>query len=173
MPPPWPFDAVVVAEPTRGEAVLAHRGISSVRMRFAGRAGHASGSQQTNDSALHQALRWGARALDHAESLAHARFGGLTGLRFNIGKVEGGMVRLGSHLVDGRLRLLVEDDGAGIPEAKLATLFEQGIGVSNVNERLKVLYDGDYRMWIDSKPGEGTRTEIDLPGVAAPVAAAS
>jgi sensor histidine kinase YesM len=87
--------------------------------------------------------------------------------------VEGGMVRLGSHLVDGRLRLLVEDDGAGIPEAKLATLFEQGIGVSNVNERLKVLYDGDYRMWIDSKPGEGTRTEIDLPGVAAPVAAAS
>jgi two-component system LytT family sensor kinase len=89
------------------------------------------------------------------------------------GKVEGGMVRLGSHLVDGRLRLLVEDDGAGIPEAKLATLFEQGIGVSNVNERLKVLYDGDYRMWIDSKPGEGTRTEIDLPGVAAPVAAAS
>ena len=91
MPPPWPFDAVVVAEPTRGEAVLAHRGISSVRMRFAGRAGHASGSQQTNDSALHQALRWGARALDHAESLAHARFGGLTGLRFNIGRVEGGI----------------------------------------------------------------------------------
>ena len=37
------YDAVVVAEPTRGEAVLAHRGISSVRMVFAGRAGHASG----------------------------------------------------------------------------------------------------------------------------------
>ena len=36
------YDAVIVAEPTRCEAVLAHRGISSVLMRFAGRAGHAS-----------------------------------------------------------------------------------------------------------------------------------
>ena len=47
----------------------------------------------------------------------------------------------------------VEDDGVGIPEAKLATLLEQGIGVSNVNERLKVLFGNDYRMWIDSQPG--------------------
>ncbi|NCT68467.1 MAG: acetylornithine deacetylase [Rhodanobacteraceae bacterium] len=85
------FDAVLVAEPTKGEAVLAHRGISSVLMRFAGRAGHASGEQQLSDSALHQALRWGACALDQVESLAHARFGGLTGLRFNIGRVEGGI----------------------------------------------------------------------------------
>jgi acetylornithine deacetylase len=85
------FEAVIVAEPTRGEAVLAHRGISSVLMRFEGRAGHASGEQKTSDSALHQALRWGARSLAHVDSLAHARFGGLTGLRFNIGRVEGGI----------------------------------------------------------------------------------
>ena len=85
------FEAVIVAEPTRGEAVLAHRGISSVLMRLKGHAGHASGEQKTSDSALHQALRWGNRALDHVESLAHARFGGLTGLRFNIGRVEGGI----------------------------------------------------------------------------------
>ncbi|GAA0719768.1 acetylornithine deacetylase [Dokdonella soli] len=85
------IDAVIVAEPTRGEAVLAHRGISSVLMRFAGRAGHASGEQKMTDSALHQAIRWGDRALDHVDSLSHARFGGLTGLRFNIGRVEGGI----------------------------------------------------------------------------------
>lgn len=85
------FEAVIVAEPTRGEAVLAHRGISSVLMRFAGRSGHASGNQTIAASALHQTLRWGARALDHVESLAHARFGGLTGLRFNIGRVDGGI----------------------------------------------------------------------------------
>ena len=60
-------------------------------MRFAGRAGHASGEQKTSDNALHQALRWGTRALDHVESLSHTRFGGLTGLRFNIGRVEGGI----------------------------------------------------------------------------------
>lgn len=85
------FDAVIVAEPTRCEAVLAHRGISSVTMRFGGRAGHASGAQAASDSAVHQAVRWGARALDHVEAQAHARFGGLTGLRFNIGRVEGGI----------------------------------------------------------------------------------
>jgi two-component system LytT family sensor kinase len=78
-------------------------------------------------------------------------------------KVDGGMIRVRSRLVDGRLHLLIEDDGVGIPEVKLATLFEQGIGVSNVNERLKVLFGTDYRMWIDSKPGEGTRTGIELP----------
>ena len=85
------FQAVVVAEPTRGEAVLAHRGISAVLLRFAGRAGHASGAQGVADSALHQALRWGARALDYVDTQAHQRFAGLTGLRFNIGRVEGGI----------------------------------------------------------------------------------
>jgi len=86
-----PFDAVVVAEPTRGEAVLAHRGISSVLMHFKGRAGHASGGNVATDSALHQAIRWGQHALDYVEAQAHQRFGGLTGLRFNIGRVDGGI----------------------------------------------------------------------------------
>jgi len=86
-----PFDAVVVAEPTRCEAVLAHRGISSGSIEFAGRAGHSSGGNALADSALHQAVRWGANALAHVESLQHERFGGLTGLRFNIGKIEGGI----------------------------------------------------------------------------------
>lgn len=84
-----PFSGVIVGEPTRCEAVLAHRGISSVQIRFAGRAGHASGS--TDASALHQAIRWGAQALDHVAGQSHERFGGLTGLRFNIGRVEGGI----------------------------------------------------------------------------------
>ena len=78
-------------------------------------------------------------------------------------KVGGGVIRVTSRIEDGRLHVIVEDDGVGIPEAKLATLFELGIGVSNVNERLKVIYGEDYRMWVDSKPGEGTRTGIELP----------
>ncbi len=88
-------------------------------------------------------------------------------------KVDGGMVRVRSSLKDGRLHLLVEDDGVGIPEAKLATLLEQGIGVSNVNERLKVLFGSDYKMWIDSKPGQGTRIEIEIPELQAGVTQAS
>ena len=45
----------------------------------------------------------------------------------------------------------------------MANLFNQGIGISNVNERLKVVFGNDYRMWIDSKPGKGTRTQIEIP----------
>lgn len=85
------FSEAIVAEPTRCEAVLAHRGISSVLLRFRGRAGHASGADAREASAVHHAMRWGAAALDHARTHDHARFGGLTGLRFNIGRVEGGI----------------------------------------------------------------------------------
>jgi acetylornithine deacetylase len=86
-----PFDAVIVSEPTRCEAVLAHRGISSVAMHFAGRAGHASGDTALINSALHQAIRWGTRVLEFVERQSHQRFGGLNGLRFNIGRIEGGI----------------------------------------------------------------------------------
>ena len=85
------YAEAIVAEPTRCEAVLAHRGISSVLLRFKGEAGHASGAGALQASALHQAMRWGSRALDMVEAESHLRFGGLTGLRFNIGKVEGGI----------------------------------------------------------------------------------
>lgn len=88
-------------------------------------------------------------------------------------KVDGGMVRFRSSLKEGRLHLLVEDDGVGIPEVKLATLREQGVGVTNVNERLQVLFGSDYKIWIDSKPGQGTRIEIEIPELQSTLASAS
>jgi len=78
-------------------------------------------------------------------------------------KIEGGTIWLRARRVDGRLYLVVEDDGVGIPEPKLAKLLENGVGVNNVNDRLKVLFGSDYRMWIDSHPGKGTRIEIEVP----------
>jgi acetylornithine deacetylase len=85
------FAEAIVAEPTRCEAVLAHRGISSVQLKFKGEAGHASGANAMDANALHQAMRWGANALALVEAESASRFGGLTGLRFNIGRVEGGI----------------------------------------------------------------------------------
>jgi len=88
-------------------------------------------------------------------------------------KIEGGSITLRARRVERRLHLLVEDDGVGIAEAEMATLLERGIGVSNVNERLKVLFGADYRMWIDSKPGQGTRIEIEVPELQTRLAAVS
>ena len=79
-------------------------------------------------------------------------------------KVDGGTIKVRSRRQGTQLQILVEDDGVGIPESRLARMFEQGgIGVTNVNERLKVLYGDNYRMWIDSRPGEGTSTGIEIP----------
>jgi len=127
------FAEALVAEPTGCRAVLAHRGIASVLMHFHGQAGHASDAQAPTASALHQAVRWGDAALDLVEGHAGDRFGGLTGLRFNIGRVEGGIkanmiapaaeLRFGfrplpSHDIDelhARLRALAVD-GTGYQE---------------------------------------------------------
>jgi two-component system LytT family sensor kinase len=88
-------------------------------------------------------------------------------------KVEGGTIRIRAHRGKSTLHLLVEDDGVGIPEARLATVFDQGIGISNVSERLKVLFGNEYRLWIESQPGEGTRTQIEVPELQTGLAAVS
>lgn len=82
-------------------------------------------------------------------------------------KVEGGVITLRTHVNDGRVHIEIEDDGVGVPAEKLDAMFESGIGVSNVNERLKVLFGDDYRMDIDSRPNEGTRTHIEFPDLTA------
>ncbi|MGD0666972.1 MAG: histidine kinase [Bryobacteraceae bacterium] len=88
-------------------------------------------------------------------------------------KVEGGTIRIRTRRGGSRVELLVEDDGVGIPEEKLATVLDQGIGVSNVHERLKVLFGNDYRMWIESQPGQGTRVQIEVPELETNLAAVS
>jgi len=87
-------------------------------------------------------------------------------------KVEGGTIRIHARRSGAKLHLCVEDDGVGIPEARLATVLEHGIGVGNVNERLRVLFGSEYGMWIDSRPGEGTRVRIESPELKAETAAA-
>ncbi|MDH3589718.1 MAG: M20/M25/M40 family metallo-hydrolase, partial [Gammaproteobacteria bacterium] len=84
------FESVVVAEPTNAKAVLAHRGIATASMQFAGQAGHASGAGALDNSAVHRAVRWADRALTHAADNDEA-YGSLLGIRFNIGRVEGGI----------------------------------------------------------------------------------
>ena len=77
--------------------------------------------------------------------------------------LEGGRIVIRARVVEGLLRVVVEDDGAGMTDERLAQLLGSGVGVSNVNERLRVIYGDAYRLSVESQPGQGTRTEIDLP----------
>ncbi len=88
-------------------------------------------------------------------------------------KIDGGTIRLRTWIEASRLMILIEDNGVGIQDSKLDRLFTSGIGVSNVNERLRVLYGVGYRLSIDSKPGEGTQTLIEIPDEVAAVAVTS
>lgn len=80
------FAEVVVAEPTRCRAVLEHRGIGTATAVFSGLGGHASAARALVDSAVHEAVRWSALALQHAVASEAAG----EGLRLNIGAFEGG-----------------------------------------------------------------------------------
>ena len=56
----------------------------------------------------------------------------------------------------GRLVIEMEDNGAGIPEDRMPQVYVDGIGMSNVHERLRVLYGDDFSLEIESRPGDGT-----------------
>lgn len=85
------FDAAIVAEPTGCRAVMAHRGLATASGVFLGTPGHGSAARALRDSAIHEACRWAASAVEHARGWEGASFGPLNGVRFNIGTFEGGV----------------------------------------------------------------------------------
>jgi two-component system, LytTR family, sensor kinase len=82
-------------------------------------------------------------------------------------KIEEGRIFLRSRLTDSRLIIEVEDNGVGMGSANLLEkptgLGGTGIGLTNVAERLKVLYGDTARMTIDSHEGKGTLIRLRLP----------
>jgi two-component system LytT family sensor kinase len=78
-------------------------------------------------------------------------------------KLEGGRICLRTSNSNGRLHIEIEDNGVGISEEKMPHVYVEGIGLSNVRERLRVLYGADFNLDIDSCEGQGTRIKIDVP----------
>jgi len=85
------FRQAIVAEPTQAQAVCAHRGIATARLVFSGKPGHASAGRALDDSAIHRAMEWGAGALAEVRGRQLESFENLKGIRFNVGRVEGGI----------------------------------------------------------------------------------
>jgi sensor histidine kinase YesM len=73
-------------------------------------------------------------------------------------KPEGGRLEIGAELVDGQLAVHVLDTGMGfMPQA------QGGVGLANVRERLKALYNGRAELIISVPPAGGTCATIKVP----------
>lgn len=59
--------------------------------------------------------------------------------------------------------LEVEDDGLGISAERLETVTAGGIGLSNVRERLQVIYGAHGHVELDGVPGRGARARVEIP----------
>jgi len=62
----------------------------------------------------------------------------------------------------------VIDNGVGVGSVHAERIQAGGIGLRNVNERLKVIYGANYQLQLDSVPGQGTCARIVIPELLVP-----
>lgn len=77
--------------------------------------------------------------------------------------------------VEGKLQLRVSDNGVGMDFERLSVVRNRfcaeeessgGIGLGNVEKRMKLYFGGDAKVWIESIPGEGTVVTLEFPSQA-------
>lgn len=99
-------------------------------------------------------------------------------------KLEDGRIDLRAYLTDKRLIIRVSDNGVGISDSKSAHINEllqtnsvfsdydpdktpnkhdHGIGMANINTRIKLQFGNEYGIAISSTRNVGTQVEITLP----------
>ena len=75
---------------------------------------------------------------------------------------------------NGNIILAVEDNGLGMSEEEAALVLTDsnrvhkkgsGVGLVNVNNRIKILFGKEYGLTVESEPDEGTRVSICIPEV--------
>ena len=80
-------------------------------------------------------------------------------------RLEGGEIHIRTRRSDGRLHIEIDDNGVGISPERLAEVYGGGIGISNVHERLRLLYGDQFKMDIHSHEGQGTQIRIEIPAL--------
>ena len=83
-------------------------------------------------------------------------------------KVGEGRITIRSVRENGHAIIDVIDNGVGVGRTQAERVRAGGIGLRNVNERLRVIYGANYQLQLDSVPGEGTCARIVIPELVAP-----
>jgi two-component system, LytTR family, sensor kinase len=78
-------------------------------------------------------------------------------------KVGGGTITICTRPSDEGAVVQVSDDGLGMSEDRLDTAFSDGIGLNNVNERLRVIYGARSSLTLSSTIGRGTTVQLEIP----------
>ena len=78
-------------------------------------------------------------------------------------KVGGGRILIRSRRMRGHGVIEVIDNGAGMADTDVSRSREGGIGLRNVDERLRVIYGENHHLQLESTPGEGTCARIEIP----------
>jgi two-component system LytT family sensor kinase len=79
-----------------------------------------------------------------------------------------GQVAIVSRVTGSDVELSVSDDGAGIDPARVPSLLAGaggGIGLSNVDARLRATFGERYALRIESEPGRGTTAVMSVPNL--------
>jgi len=86
-------------------------------------------------------------------------------------KIGEGRILIRSTRKDDHSIIDIIDNGVGVTHGQVdrASLTPgSGIGLKNVNERLRVIYGANYQLQLDSVPGEGTCARIVIPELVVP-----
>lgn len=85
-----------------------------------------------------------------------------------------GEIRVTGRLEDGNVILSVTDNGIGMSEEQVALILTDsshmhkrgsGVGLVNVNNRIRLLFGGEYGLTVESEPDEGTTVTVRIPAV--------
>ncbi|MCR2807052.1 cache domain-containing sensor histidine kinase [Paenibacillus soyae] len=91
------------------------------------------------------------------------------------GNFDKGKIMIASRLEDGDIVIDIADNGAGIPPEILADLQKEqpeeerysaarrGVGLRNVNDRLRLYFGDRYRLTFETGPGIGTKITVRHP----------
>jgi two-component system LytT family sensor kinase len=78
-------------------------------------------------------------------------------------KVGGGRILIRTERRHRTARIEVVDDGLGMTPERLSEAFQSGIGLSNVSERLRVIYGEACHLQLESTLDRGTSVSFEIP----------